>query len=144
MRLIVLTGLVVVEKLQMAVDLAWQNAAEPLLVIDQVSRLSLDCTRLPEQARCVRLEGDLLPLLREAHEPLVILAASESLAPDALFMLLDEARNALPALSVQTIALVDTRTCDCFPTLREMLEAYADRTIYLPLDQDMEVLRGWV
>lgn len=40
------------------------------------------------------------------------------------------------AQSIQplTIALLDTRTCDCFPTLREEMEQTADLTFWLPFD----------
>jgi hypothetical protein len=66
------------------------------------------------------------------------------MAPDALFILLDQLRDDDPALELSTLALLDTRTCDCFPNLRVTLEAYADYSVYLPVDTDelLEVLAG--
>jgi hypothetical protein len=61
------------------------------------------------------------------------------MAPDALFVLLDELREQNPALEITTLALLDTRTCDCFPHLLVSLEEYADAAVYLPLETD-EVL----
>ncbi len=63
---------------------------------------------------------------------IIILTASETLPPDDLFVLLDDVKERRPDLAIQTIALIDTRTCDCFPQFRLSLEAYADRIIHLP------------
>lgn len=137
MKLIVLTGLVAVEKLQLAADLAryYIAAGETVTVLDHVSRMPLAEANLPPAVTNIRLEGDLEPSLLHLREPasdVVILAASETLPPDALFVLLDGLSAQLPDLDVQTLALVDTRTCDCFPMMRESLENYADVTLYLP------------
>ncbi|MBZ0293248.1 MAG: hypothetical protein K8L99_11845 [Anaerolineae bacterium] len=140
MKLVVLTGLVAVEKLQLAADLArhYVAAGETVAILDHVSRLPLSQSTLPTVVTSVRLEGDLsLTLaqhLREINREVVILAVSETVPPDALFVLLDRLSAEVPELEVQTLALVDTRTCDCFPTMREALEAYADVTLYLPFE----------
>jgi hypothetical protein len=46
-------------------------------------------------------------------------------------VLLDQEAQGVQPL---TIALLDTRTCDCFPTLREEMEQTADLTLSLPFD----------
>ena len=82
------------------------------------------------------------PLVDELSTDIVLLAVSETIAPDALFVLLDDLRDQHPALVLQSLALFDTRTCDCFPHLRVSLEEYADAAVYLPLGLDdvLEVL----
>ena len=92
------------------------------------------------------LPGDpLIAMAGEERDPAVIAQLRAELNLDAPIPVqyFNWLTRALSALDVQIVALVDIRTCDCFPALREALEAYADRTIYLPLDEDMEVLRGW-
>jgi hypothetical protein len=42
-------------------------------------------------------------------------------------------------MEIQLLALIDLRTCDCFPTMRERLEAYADTVVMLPYNLE-EVL----
>lgn len=98
MQLIVLTGLAVVEKQQLAQELVDHFRT---VVVD-------DLTALPANA-----------------ERLIFIAPAQ-ISPDELYALLDE----LPAgIEVLTVAVIDTRTCDCFPNLRCTLEQNADVVI---------------
>ncbi len=138
MRLIVLTGLVAVEKLHLAAELAdhYTATGDTVTIIDNVSRLTFEAVQ-SATVDVVRLEGDLsgqlLSMLRETRSSLVVLTVSETTPPDKLFLLLDDMQTHRPDLDVQTLALVDTRTCDCFPVVRETLEDYADATFHLPV-----------
>ena len=104
-------------------------------VIDDLRRMPADDARFDGAAR-VRLSGDLreslLPGLAEITSDVALLLVSETAWPDDLFTLLDEARQRIPALDVYSLALIDTRTCDCFPEFRVTLEAYADEVVSLP------------
>ncbi len=138
MKLIALMGLVVVEKIEMLEVLA-QAAKTRVVVIDQMRRLHADPARL-SGADYIRLEGDLAaelpPLLDDLETDLLLLAVSETTPPDETFVLLDQVHEAHPDLEMHTLALVDTRTCDCFPQTRQSLEASADTVVNLPADFD--------
>ena len=136
MKLIALMGLVVVEKIEMLEALA-QAAASRVVVIDQTRRLHADPARL-SGAEYIRLGDDLAaelpPLLDDLEADLLLLAVSETTPPDETFVLLDSLSASHPDLEIQTLALVDTRTCDCFPQTRQSLEASADTVVNLPAD----------
>jgi hypothetical protein len=148
MRVIVLAGLVSVEKIELAAVLAKRliDAGQTVTVIDHQSRMPLHDVRFDGTLRA-RIDGDLqdglLPALTDAVSDAVLLLVSETVPPDDLFTLLDDARRAAPALDVYTLALIDTRTCDCFPEFRVTLEAYADEVVRLPAVWD-DVAEGIV
>ena len=48
--------------------------------------------------------------------------------PENVLEMLDRFPNA----EIRQIAMIDNRTCDCFPHLREMLEDHADLTLNYP------------
>lgn len=131
MKLIVLMGLVAVEKHTVALDLAQRYTAQghSVALLDNVARLSL-----PEAQR---IEGDALlhlpQILAEHSREVVIVALSERAEPAASFAALDALHDQIPGLDLQVIALIDTRTCDCFPQMRESLEMHADTVLHLPL-----------
>jgi hypothetical protein len=137
MRLITLAGLVSVEKSDLTIGLAqhFAQAGQSVTVLDNISRLPMDTTYL-WQVDYVRLGGDLSvelpPVLEQIDSEVVLLGASETLPPDDLIVLLDGLQGQY--LRKQTIALIDTRTCDCFPQVRETLEAHADIIINLPVE----------
>ena len=132
-RLIALTGLVSVEKAEIAQALAHHYATQgsTVTLIDNIARFAI------ESETAIRLNGDiahyLAPTLDHIASDVVVLAAAETANPDDLFTALD----ALHAeYAVYTLALIDTRTCDCFPALRQALETYADAVIQLPTEFD--------
>lgn len=131
MKLIVLTGLVSIEKIQFAGELA--QAFPHARIIDNVARLAMNSEAFAQPIE--RITGDILPelpvLLAEQHER-TILAVSEETNPHALFETLETISAMQSELEILTIALIDLRTCDCFPHLREALEQAADISLLLP------------
>jgi len=144
MRLIALLGLVIVEKIDLTETLARQlvQVGQRVAVIDNLSRLTLDPAQL-SGAAYTRLDGNLndaLPLLLgDLEADVLVLAVSETMPPDDSFILLDRLRETHPGLETQTLALIDTRTCDCFPQTQQALEASADAIINLPADFEVVV-----
>jgi hypothetical protein len=131
MKLIVLTGLVSIEKIQLAGELA--QAFPHARVIDNVARLAMNSEALAQPIE--RIPGDILPelpaLLAEVHET-TILAVSEETHPHRLAEELEKVAALQPELEIITIALIDLRTSDCFPHLREAFEQAADLSLRLP------------
>ncbi len=134
-HLIVLAGLPSMEKALLAAELGafWAQQGLAVTILDNIARLAID----PETvcgAQVMRVAGEALPhlahLLAQTRADTVIFAVSETVPIDALFATL----SALDGVRVTVAALIDTRTCDCFPHLRAQLEADADVVIRLPYD----------
>ena len=136
MQLIVLTGLVITEKQQLACDLArhYQAQGERAVVLDNgVGIASADDLRVEP------LKGDLDQLAEKVAQlaaEVVVLAAHPGTSPQVLFATLDALSVQQPDLQVRTLVLIDTRTCDCFPHLREELEMHADVFLNVPFSLD--------
>lgn len=136
-KLIVLAGLVAIEKMQLAVELAQQmtNSGQLVTLIDNIARLRIDPVWLSTEI-LIRQEGDIIPVLPNIIDNLAadtaILAVSENANPDDLFVALESLREIRRNLEIHTLALLDLRTCDCFPTLRATLEQYADAVLHAP------------
>jgi len=136
-RLIVLAGLVSVEKAFLAAELGafWAQQGLSVVILDNIARIAIDAETVGG-ARVTRASGDVLPhlpyILEQADADVLILAASETLAPDAVFT----AVGALDNVRVTVLGLVDTRTCDCFPHIRAQLEAESDAVIHMPYALD--------
>jgi hypothetical protein len=143
MKVIVLAGLVTVEKIELASDLAraFRKQAENVVLPDNIARLAIDPANfdIPVQ----RIAGDipvaLKGILDNLDADIVLLALSEQIHPDDLFVAIDSLSDTIREIDVRTLALIDVRTCDCFPHLRESLEQNADVSIHLPYKLD-EVL----
>lgn len=137
MQLIVLTGLVAVEKAELARELAQHHETMGLQValIDNIARLQMDHVAL-QNSSYQRLQGDithyLAAILAHTVADVTILAASEMASPDALFGALASLDEVQPGIGLHSITLIDTRTCDCFPAVRERLEQHADQVVMLP------------
>lgn len=135
MRLIVLAGLVAIEKINLAVELAehFAEQGQRVTVLDNITRISID-PELLFRPQLQRLNGDVLDrlpdIIASQMADTLIFATSENYSPDALFIALDE----LSAHAVQTLALIDLRTCDCFPHMRQLFEDYADIVVNMPYD----------
>lgn len=134
MQVIALTGLVSVEKIQLTLWLAKRlhAAGQRVALLDNLARLRLDPVpgvpaRLIRHAGALSgLAGMLLPLVPDTD--VVLVAVAEDADPEQLFATLSE----LPApLHTLAVAILDLRTCDCFPGLRLLLEAHADLVINL-------------
>ena len=136
MKLFVLTGLVAVEKGHLAVELAQHFSQQEwsVIVLDNIERIPLNTPEVTVK----RVEGDILPFLTdivaEIDQDVVVLAVSEQTHPDALAVALDSIYHQFDTIAIATLALIDLRTCDCFPHVRERLEAHADVVIMLPYD----------
>jgi hypothetical protein len=139
MKLILLTGLVAVEKRDLALELALHYGADGLAVtlVDNIARMPID-PEFTGGETLVRVDGDithfLADMLPDALIDVVIAAVSETMPPDTLFAAVEQLQSMVPAVEVQTIALIDMRTCDCFPTLRETLERHANTVVMLPYE----------
>jgi hypothetical protein len=139
MKLIVLTGLVAMEKIRLAAELS--QHFPHARVIDNVARLAMNSEEFSQPIE--RITGDILPelpaLLAHSKAKVTILAVSEETNPHKLFEVLGHIGEMLPQVDIFTITLIDLRTCDCFPNLREALEEAADLSLLLPYRLD-EVL----
>ena len=140
MNVIALIGLVAIEKIQLIIQLATyytQETSKTVTVIDNVSRLAIDPVQLSDEP-LIRVNGDitagLVERLRNIHSDIVLIAVSESAELDHLFVSLDIMSEQLPHIDLLTVGLIDLRTCDCFPHLREKLEDYADVYLLAPFD----------
>ncbi|GAB5490782.1 MAG: hypothetical protein Phog2KO_09970 [Phototrophicaceae bacterium] len=142
MKVIVLTGLVSIEKAQLTRDLATYFTDEKsVVVIDNIARLALEDS--PETVTVKRYSEDISKklgaILQENPSDIAIVALSEQAHPEKLFIELDDLQEQRDDWQIYTLALIDTRTCDCFPNVREALELYADISIMMPYSLD-EVL----
>ncbi len=139
MKVIVLTGLVSIEKAQLARDLANHFSDKRVTIIDNIARLPIDPI---DDAQIKRYEEDItkqLPeILHKVPADIAIVAISEQVHPEKLFIALDDLQEQSD-WQIYTLALIDTRTCDCFPNVREALELYADISVMMPYKID-EVL----
>jgi len=140
MRVIALIGLMSIEKIQLTVDLAthftW-HTDQSVTVIDNVARMAIDPVQLNAEP-LIRIDGDitknLMDILVTIQSDLVLVAVSETAELDQLFIALDFMTDELPHIALTTVGLIDLRTCDCFPNLREKLEDYADVHFLAPFD----------
>lgn len=128
-------GLVSVEKAELAAQIANHvtGSGRRGVIFDGGARLRVD-SEWVTAARLARLDADglarLPDLLAASDEDVAILAAPETAATDAVFAALAALER--PGLAITTAALIDLRTCDCFPNLREELESSADVTLAIP------------
>jgi hypothetical protein len=139
MKLIILAGLVAIEKHDLAAELAahYTQAGQCVTVIDNVERLALQPDQLG-YGELVRLRGDALTqlpaLLETSEEDVLILTLSENVAPEQVYLMREYLNTQYAALDVHTVALIDLRTCDCFPQTRLEYEQTADIVVMLPYD----------
>lgn len=142
MRVWILAGLVVIEKAQLAAQLAnhLHLRDEAVALIDNLARLPIDgeTTDVAPQ----RVEGDLLPTLPEVLDAqeadTVVVALSEQATPEPIFTAVDRLQQQRNH-EITLFALIDTRTCDCFPQVRQGFEEIADEVLMLPIELE-EVL----
>ena len=137
--IIMLTGLVSVEKVSLTKELATHfSAKQAVTVIDNVARLTLDADDLPDNVSLMRHAGSDMQSLENAigqvNSEVMIVAITEQAHPEKLFVSIENLRERLPDAAIFTLAMIDTRTCDCFPNVRAALEMYADVTVMMPYD----------
>ncbi len=121
-------GLVTIEKNQVAGDLARHFLANGLSVTLLDTGLTIP---LEAAAGAVlhRITGDTLATLPQAD--VVLIAFRETANPEDIAVELADVKA-----EMISVALIDTRTCDCFPHVREALEENADVVVYLPYVAD--------
>lgn len=130
MPIIALAGLAAGEKAELALDLArhFSQAGQRVHLTDNMQHMRVPADRLPQQVTHDRQTS--LPAAAtaafESVAEVTLLVVAEQAAPDELFALLDSAAG------VRVLAIVDDRTCDCFPTLRQSLEDHADAVLRPP------------
>lgn len=140
MKVIMLTGLVSVEKAQLTQDLARyfvQNKS--VTVIDNIARLEID--DLPEHVQRQSITSDtasdfVMAITQILSSDVVIAAVSEQTHPEKLFVALDNLKEQQSEWEIYTLAMIDTRTCECFPNVRQALEMYADASLMMPYELD--------
>jgi hypothetical protein len=139
MKLIVLAGLPVYEKAEFASELARMLLASGrrVTLIDNGARpveppSGVTVRRIAGGCVCCSLAEQLYQVMAEIDQGVAVLIASESAHPEALRLILENLRAGQPGLEFRLLALVDDRTCDCFPHVRQMLEDAADDVLYPP------------
>jgi hypothetical protein len=143
MKLIMLAGLVAIEKIELAQELAvyYQTQGTSVLILDNIARLPMNHENfsVPVQRIAGDITIELKGVLQSLEADIVLLAVSEQVHPENLFIMLEDLSDTLLEIEIRTLVLIDLRTCDCFPNVREILEQYADMLIQLPYKID-EVL----
>ena len=139
MKLIALAGLVSIEKINLTVELSQYFSEErhaKVFVIDTIKRMGISSELLgvPHQRITEPMLDTLAERLQDIEADIVLWAVDETVSPEALFLALDGLYDTAPQIDVQTLALIDLRTCDCFPQTRKALEAYADVALLMPYD----------
>jgi hypothetical protein len=139
MRLIALAGLPAYEKAELATRLVQMLSAagQRITLIDNGTRPvapppDVTVERIAGGCVCCSLAGQLYRAMTGIDADVVVLIASESAQPDMLRLTLENLRDSQPGLELRLVALVDDRTCDCFPHVRQMLEEAADQALYPP------------
>ena len=137
MKVIVLTGLVSIEKAQLARELAkYFLKNKSVTIIDNIARIyveELDSILIKRYEE--NITRKLPEILHGQPSDIVIVALSEQAHPEKLFVALDDLQEQ-SEWEIYTLALIDTRTCDCFPNVREALELYADVSVMMPYELD--------
>ena len=142
MKLIAITGLAAYEKAQLAQDMAHTMTQEGqrVTIIDNSNRKDIQpvdgvtVERIAGGCVCCSLPGKLYKMMAHVDSDAVLLVTSESAHPESLMMVLDNLSAGQAGLDIQTIGVIDDRTCDCFPHLHEMMESYNDVTLRLPFE----------
>lgn len=139
-RLIVLTGLVTVEKIDLGLALAHHFATrEPVALVDHMGSINIAQDRInASRIKLIRLNESisqgLTAILYNARYRVILFITAPTIAPDILLTTLSHLQDTMPSLAIYTLALVDNRTCDCFPAVRQLYEETADAVVHLPED----------
>lgn len=127
-NLIIVTGVASYAKADFTEHLAQHALAsgQSVTIIDQ-----------SEQKNSAPIDGvTYQPQADTLNDGTTLFNTAESLHPDAMLAVVDDLYGKYPALEVKVLAVVDEKTCDCFPNLRRILEDYADFAVRYPLDDD--------
>jgi len=138
-KVIVLTGLVSIEKARLTTELTdYFKDDATVAIIDNIARTAIEIE--DKSLQIERVEGDVISelsqVVHQINADVIIIAVSEQAHPEKLFVAIDDLREQQPEWDIYSLALIDTRTCDCFPNVREALELYADATVMIPYQLD--------
>jgi hypothetical protein len=137
LKLIALTGIIGHQKAQFAVEIAraLQDSGQHVGIIDNGDYSAIPTGRGVLTHRLIEgFDEHIYNEIQEMACDVILLVVSESTHPESLMMALAHLQHLLPELTIRSVALVDDRTCDCFPHLRSMLEDSADITLHAPFD----------
>ncbi|MEQ8673854.1 MAG: hypothetical protein RLP44_12640 [Aggregatilineales bacterium] len=152
MKLIAITGLAGIEKGRLTLDMAThlQRQGQRVLVLDNGENNPLNT--LQDHAlspiTIERITGDLsvalyshLAEISKQDMDIVLLNVAESLNPEELYASLTGIAE-INIEDVRVIAVLDDRTCNCFPHVQDLLEQFADLTLTYPftLEEALSVL----
>ncbi len=134
--LLVITGLAGTEKARLTVGMAQalQATDQRVTILDHSENNPMHPLATLTITRVIHdLPGAISTALR-TDNAIVLLNAAESLHPETLYRLVYDGidRMTSHSVDVRILALVDDRTCDCFPHLRALLEDHADLTLRYP------------
>ncbi|GAB1420943.1 hypothetical protein MASR2M15_10710 [Anaerolineales bacterium] len=137
MKMSLLLGLVMVEKAQYALHLMEETlkANGSVQIVDNMVGIGISPEAVATGVTYLHVAGDirydLALLVEEAEVDHLIIAVSEHCNLPALFSEIANFSFTHSDLTVECIGLIDLRTCDCFPNLRELLERECDHIITL-------------
>lgn len=137
MKLIALTGIIGYQKAQFAAEIArmLQDSGQRVGIIDNGDHSAIPTGQDVLTCRLIGgFDEHLYNKIQGMDCDVVLLVVSESTHPESLMMVLAHLQHLLPELTIKLVALIDDRTCDCFPHLRSMLEDSADITLHAPFD----------
>lgn len=137
MKLIALTGIVGSQKAQFAIDIAMalQNSEIRVGIIDNGDHSAIPAIQSVLIHRLIEgFDERIYNEIQRMACDVILLVVSESTHPESLVMVLERLQDLLPDLTISLMALIDDRTCDCFPHLRMLLEDFADITLHAPFD----------
>ncbi len=135
MKLIVLTGLPIIEKAGLAATLASHYHAPVLDNANLTLPEAVDVTPIRGGCVCCAVAGTLYSSVPKLDGEFAILTASPQAVPDALDRVLASlVEGSSRPVDVTTVALVDERTDECFPYVAERLTDFADLTLGPPWD----------
>jgi hypothetical protein len=120
-KLIILIGLASVEKAQLARDLSVYLQGKGY----STRQLDRDVDEFADSYTQTATKSS-------TSEQIIIWNTPDDMEMDRLADVLPDVEAA--GIEPFTVALLDTRTCDCFPTLREEMEQTADLTLFLPFE----------
>lgn len=136
MKVFALVGLVTTEKISFAEDLRayYVQQSIPVKILAPHSSIFDDAPPDTVGYRAGAFEATLRHSIEDTPPEVLIAIVDEQIFPDDLIFELENLRIEKENLDIQTIALIDSRTCDCFPHVRQQFESYADYVIQLPYE----------
>ena len=138
MKLIVLIGLGVQEKIVFTTQLAHQLTQQhkKVIILDSLPGEGFSPEQLNEIPSLQLLDAwtQLPTILQHTPADRVLWAVSPAVVPSDLSLIVEGTRSFVPDWEITLIGLLDDRTCDCFPHVRADIEDVADIVVRFPFD----------